>query len=87
MVKMHERRRSILSIVICRVTCRSKHYRKATAARTANEGEDGEGEGACGEHHLQLDEPVAAAVQLYVDVLLRVLHVLACKANDINHNN
>lgn len=46
--------------------------------RTADEGEDGEGEGAGGEHHLQLDEAVAAGVQLNVDVLLSVLHILAC---------
>lgn len=47
-------------------------------ARTADEGEDSEGEGAGGENDLQADEAVAAAVQLDVDVLLRVLYVLPC---------
>ena len=52
---------------------------KLKGAPTCHQGEDGDAKGAGGEHDLQPDEAVAAAVQLYVDILLCVLYKLACR--------
>lgn len=60
-----------------------KRARTPRGKHTSDQVPEGQREGGAGEHDLQPDQPVAAAVQLDVDVLLRVLDVLACSASGL----